>query len=471
MKVIAISGSSGTGKTTMSELFELLLGEENCCKISGDDLHLWKRGHENWRKYTHLNPAANDIQLGEIQLSQLKNGKSIMRRRYDHDTGNFLPEVEIFSREWIICEGLHALHGNMPQMADFRIFIETEKDLKVDWKVKRDINKRGYTKQQVLDTIAARESDEILYIIPQKKFANVIVKFERLHGKVNMSYTCLDHDYENLMSKIKKLYDSINDFAALCNKLSLNDSLVQGRGGNVSVKIDDMIVVTSSGYSMSDVGMSQGFCVCDLTKEISTKDEDEFLQSLRNSKISGDSYPSMELGLHRKMSQKFVVHTHPIHLNTILCCQESQKILKSIFSDLRYEHVDYANPGLSLFMSCNDDCNVLMLQNHGLIVSGQSENDVYLLTEEIDRRCREWIVDNSGSFIDFEMKNEKKHLFPDAVIFPDDMAFTSYQILHNIFQTGLTPRFLSDDDVRYIKGMKAEKDRLNESHRANGGNR
>ena len=458
-KIISITGSSGVGKTTISNVMSLVLGQHNSCQISGDDLHLWERGDKNWENVTHLNPKANNLELGKLHLSLLKQGLSISRKKYNHDTGLFSEPIAIDSRDWIIYEGLHALYGDAKDLADLRIYVETSDELKADWKIRRDVNKRGYTKQQVLRTISARKQDETSYIQPQKKYANAIIVFNENNGKIEMSYVCIDEEYEVIMKKVKDFYDTMNGFFELCKKLSLEPSLVQGKGGNVSAKFQDSIIITSSGQNIGDVSWESGFCVCKKSK-LSEKDEDSFLQTCRASKLSGYKQPSMELGIHKKTSHKYVAHTHPVHLNSILCSSESKEILQTIFPTLKYDYIRYSNPGLDLFLNFNPENNIVFLENHGLVVSGNDENEVFETTADIDRRCKEWISKNSEPHTGLKQRTfNGNHLFPDSVIFPEEMAYIVEQIFHNIYAAGLSPRFLKEEDVLYVKEMKAEKDR------------
>ena len=79
MNLICISGSSGVGKTTISRIIQSVLGTKDCLCLSGDDLHKWERGNPIWKTITHLNPDANDLELGYTHLSELKQGRSIQR--------------------------------------------------------------------------------------------------------------------------------------------------------------------------------------------------------------------------------------------------------------------------------------------------------------------------------------------------------------------------------------------------------
>ena len=121
--VIGISGPSGVGKTTISYLLSYLFNSDDVLILSGDDLHKWERNDPNWNTYTHFNPDANNLNIGLEHLLNLKNGNSILRKKYNHDTGLFDNEIEIKSKPIIIYEGLHSLYDkNICDLLDLKIF-------------------------------------------------------------------------------------------------------------------------------------------------------------------------------------------------------------------------------------------------------------------------------------------------------------------------------------------------------------
>jgi phosphoribulokinase len=89
--VISISGGSGVGKTTMSKVFARILGEEKCLVISGDDLHKYERRDVIWKELTHLDVAANNLELGDYYLKWLCSNQIIYRSVYNHHYGTFDP--------------------------------------------------------------------------------------------------------------------------------------------------------------------------------------------------------------------------------------------------------------------------------------------------------------------------------------------------------------------------------------------
>ena len=53
--------------------------------------------------------------------------------------------------------------------------MDPAKEVKYDWKIRRDMNKRGYAREEVEREIALREPDYLTYIDPQKEFADAII--------------------------------------------------------------------------------------------------------------------------------------------------------------------------------------------------------------------------------------------------------------------------------------------------------
>ena len=175
---IGIAGDSGAGKSTMIDVIEKGLGTSNLLYIEGDGDHKWKRGDEQWEKYTALDPKANYLYRQAKDLDELRKGSAVRRVDYDHDTGRFTLPHRLRSRKYIILCGLHALY--LPQTRknlDLKIYMDTDEALRRNWKIARDIGKRGHTKEEVLHSIEERMPDAEKYIYPQKAFADMVVRY------------------------------------------------------------------------------------------------------------------------------------------------------------------------------------------------------------------------------------------------------------------------------------------------------
>jgi uridine kinase/Gpi18-like mannosyltransferase len=176
--LLGIGGDSGAGKSTLTTGLEKIFGNYNLAVLRGDDMHKWERGNENWDKITHLNPKANDLHQDIQHASRLKRGERIYRKHYDHKVGKFTLPVQIRANKLVIFEGLHPFYLEKQAMLyDFKIFVKPDETLRRHWKVLRDMQTRGYTKEKVLEQLDSREADSQKYISEQAKYADIIVSF------------------------------------------------------------------------------------------------------------------------------------------------------------------------------------------------------------------------------------------------------------------------------------------------------
>lgn len=183
--IFGVGGDSGTGKTRTSELLENILGKQNTQIVNGDDMHKWERGDKHWAVFTHLNPEANRLHEELQQAVALADGEVITRGTYDHSTGKFTEPVEVSSNKFIVFVGLHPFYlKKMRDLQDIKIYMDPEEELKIHWKIIRDVKARGYSKQQVIEQLNKRREDKNKFIEPQKQFADIIVRYS-LNKKID----------------------------------------------------------------------------------------------------------------------------------------------------------------------------------------------------------------------------------------------------------------------------------------------
>ena len=177
--LIGVGGNSGSGKDTLCHSLKTILGGDDIIQADGDDLHKWERGHDMWRVYSHLHPKANDLFLQFKHTRLLKSGNKIMRSSYDHKTGKFLAPKVVESNKYIFVSGLHPFYlKSMRELIDIKIYLDTDDELRKSWKVKRDVQERNHAKDNVVATMENRKTDSLKFIEPQKKYADVIIRYE-----------------------------------------------------------------------------------------------------------------------------------------------------------------------------------------------------------------------------------------------------------------------------------------------------
>jgi phosphoribulokinase len=177
---VGIGGDSGSGKTTLASAFFSLFGRERITAICLDDYHSLDRRQRSLVGLTALNPRANNFALMEEQVWSLKRGESILKPVYDHSDGTLRPPEVVEPREVVIMQGLHPfLIPGVRHAFDLRVWLDPEPDLRIEWKLQRDVAKRGYAREQVLAELEARRPDAEAYVNPQRQYADMVVRFYR----------------------------------------------------------------------------------------------------------------------------------------------------------------------------------------------------------------------------------------------------------------------------------------------------
>ncbi len=175
--VIGVAGDSGCGKSTFLGRLKDLFGEEFMTVICLDDYHSLDRKQRKETGITALDPRANNFDLMYEQVKALKEGKSVWKPIYNHETGLIDPPELISPNKVVVIEGLHPLYDKrVRDLIDFSIYLDLSDEVKVAWKIQRDMAERGHTLTDVMQAIDARRPDFDAYIDPQKAHADVVIQ-------------------------------------------------------------------------------------------------------------------------------------------------------------------------------------------------------------------------------------------------------------------------------------------------------
>ena len=203
--IVAITGSSGAGTTTVMKSFQHIFRREGIRAqiLEGDSMHRYNRMEmrEEMKKqqaagnlsYSHFSPDANLLgELADTFRSFGESGTGRVRKyihddgeadEFGQDPGTFTPWRDMDEgAELLFYEGLHG--GFVGDGADVAshvdLLVGVVPIINLEWiqKLHRDQNMRGYSQEAVLDTILRRMPDYTRHICPQ--FSRTHVNFQRV---------------------------------------------------------------------------------------------------------------------------------------------------------------------------------------------------------------------------------------------------------------------------------------------------
>ncbi len=177
--VIGVAGGSGSGKTTLVKNLIESFGED-ITVLSHDNYY--KRhdelSYEDRCKLNYDEPAAFDTSLMVYQLDCLRHGETVDCPVYDYTVHNRSNQiVKIVPKRVIVVEGiLIFVDEALRNLMDIRIFVDTDADIRICRRIKRDVNKRGRSIESVItqyqQTVKPMHEK---YVEPSKKYANLVV--------------------------------------------------------------------------------------------------------------------------------------------------------------------------------------------------------------------------------------------------------------------------------------------------------
>jgi phosphoribulokinase len=203
--VVAITGSSGAGTSTVTDTFKQIFVREGVTAaiVHGDSFHRYDRAgmtqarieaaKQGSKELSHFGPEANLFEELEGLFRQYGENGIGKTREYLHDeseaaplgqeAGTFTPWRDLpRGTDLLYYEGLHgAVQTATVDVAghvDLRIGVVPIINLEWIQKLHRDRRKRGYSTEAVTDTILRRMPDYVRYVCPQ--FSNTDINFQRV---------------------------------------------------------------------------------------------------------------------------------------------------------------------------------------------------------------------------------------------------------------------------------------------------
>jgi uridine kinase len=178
--VLGVAGGTGSGKTSVAEAILAAVGRERIAFLSQDSYYrdiAWE-GPDQLAAHNFDHPAAIDTPLLVTHLRTLRRGEAVevpvydfVRHRRSADT------MRVEARPVILVEGiLLFVEPAVRGLLDFKIYVDTDPDVRLVRRLRRDIAERGRTMEDVLrQYLATVRPMHLEFVEPSKRWADVIV--------------------------------------------------------------------------------------------------------------------------------------------------------------------------------------------------------------------------------------------------------------------------------------------------------
>ncbi len=188
--VIGIAGGTGAGKTAIAEQVTETVGEE-VTRFPLDSYYrdLSHLDLEERKEVNYDHPSAFEWELVREHLGRLLEGQSIEMPQYDFTIHNRTEEtVTVKPADVIVVEGIFALHDeDIVDMLDLRLYVETDADVRILRRIRRDVIERDRSLEGVIDQyLSTVKPMHEQYVEPTRKHADIIIPEGANSVAVNM---------------------------------------------------------------------------------------------------------------------------------------------------------------------------------------------------------------------------------------------------------------------------------------------
>ncbi len=178
--IIGVTGGSASGKTSVSQAILSMFKDENIAMIEHDSYYKDQSQltFEERTKTNYDHPLAFDTDYLIAQLKELQNGRAVDIPTYDY--ANHTRSEKTYRQEPVdvlIVEGILVLENEkLRKLMDIKVFVDTDDDVRILRRIRRDIEERGRT----LDSVITQYMDAVKpmyhqFIEPTKRYADVII--------------------------------------------------------------------------------------------------------------------------------------------------------------------------------------------------------------------------------------------------------------------------------------------------------
>ncbi len=178
--VMGVAGGSGSGKSTVVREVCRALGEETTA-ILHHDAYYRDLSHLAFEERVEVNfdhPGSLETELMVEHVARLLEGASVEIPTYDFSTHTRAPDVvRLVPRPLVILDGILVLADRrLRALMDLKVFVDTDADVRLMRRLRRDVEERGRTAASVLDQYEATVRPmHLRFVEPSKRHADFVV--------------------------------------------------------------------------------------------------------------------------------------------------------------------------------------------------------------------------------------------------------------------------------------------------------
>ena len=184
---IAVAGGSASGKTTVVEEIAASFGPNEVVILKHDDYYKDQSNLslDERKKTNYDHPASLENELLNKHLKALRNWEAIDKPSYDYVTHNRRRETtRVEPAQVIILDGILALEdARIRKLADIKVFVECDEDLRLIRRIRRDMVERGRDFEGIIEQYLATVKPMYhSFVSPTKRYADLIIPNDFSHS-------------------------------------------------------------------------------------------------------------------------------------------------------------------------------------------------------------------------------------------------------------------------------------------------
>ncbi|XP_068337379.1 uridine kinase-like protein 3 isoform X1 [Pyrus communis] len=179
--VIGVAGGAASGKTTVCDMIIQQLHDQRVVLVNQDSFYhnLTEEELKRVHEYNFDHPDAFDTEKLLSSMDKLKHGQAVDIPNYDFKSykNSVFPARRVNPSDVIILEGILAFHDpRVRELMNMKIFVDTDADVRLARRIRRDTVEKGRDIGQVLDQYSKFVKPAFDdFILPTKKYADIII--------------------------------------------------------------------------------------------------------------------------------------------------------------------------------------------------------------------------------------------------------------------------------------------------------